>query len=176
MLGPNALKGMMMTVLRALSRGSVVTLLSAMMLSMSILIGSVLVARGSNHDQTYFACLYAGSMTQVNTTAPPANCGRGRQIQWTSATAATPPALVVRTDSQVVAPGATDFAIAECEPGEIATGGGYFASLITLVVNGSQPFPVDPLDPPTMWTAEGTNTSTTEKLLTAYVVCMSLGS
>lgn len=58
--------------------------LSAFLLSASILVGSFVVASGDSHDQTYYACLFAGSLTQVNTSGPPANCGRGQQIEWSS--------------------------------------------------------------------------------------------
>lgn len=40
-------------------------------------------ARSSSHGTTYYACLYAGSLSQVGTTEP-ANCGRGTKISWTS--------------------------------------------------------------------------------------------
>lgn len=54
------------------------------MLSAAFLAGSFTGASGDNHDATYYACLFGGSLSQVNSSGPPANCGRGIAIEWTS--------------------------------------------------------------------------------------------
>ncbi|HUG14693.1 MAG TPA: pentapeptide repeat-containing protein [Thermomicrobiales bacterium] len=73
-----------MFALSSLPRWIIDTIRTALILAVGLTVFSVYSARGTNHDETYFACLYAGSLSQVNTTAPPANCGRGSQIEWTS--------------------------------------------------------------------------------------------
>lgn len=65
------------------SRWTVYSLVLALVASLAFASGAVYTARGDNHDTTYWACLYAGSLTQVGTTEP-ANCGRGAPISWNS--------------------------------------------------------------------------------------------
>ena len=69
---------------RASSRWTIEIVRTVLILVIVLSIGAVYTARGDNHDQTYYACLFAGSLSQVNTNAPPANCGRGIQIEWSS--------------------------------------------------------------------------------------------
>ncbi|HUG14658.1 MAG TPA: hypothetical protein VMM78_06525 [Thermomicrobiales bacterium] len=70
-----------MAIVRAWPRRSLSLLLSAILIVAAISAGTYYRASGSSHDTTYYACLYAGSLSQVGTT-PPTNCGRGEQIQW----------------------------------------------------------------------------------------------
>jgi len=67
----------------AAPRWSLYVVAAAMIASLSFSFGSLYSAFGTSHDTTYYACLYAGSMSQVGTT-PPVNCGRGSQISWNS--------------------------------------------------------------------------------------------
>ncbi|HUG16106.1 MAG TPA: hypothetical protein VMM78_13940 [Thermomicrobiales bacterium] len=64
-------------------RWSVYVVVAALIASLSFSFGSLYSAFGTSHNTTYYACLYAGSLSQVGTT-PPANCGRGSQISWNS--------------------------------------------------------------------------------------------
>jgi len=64
-------------------RWSVYVVVAALIASLSFSFGSLYSAFGTSHDTTYYACLYAGSLSQVGTTAP-VNCGRGEQISWSS--------------------------------------------------------------------------------------------
>lgn len=64
-------------------RWSVYVVITALIASLSFSIGAVYTARGDNHDTEYWACLFAGSLSQVGTTEP-ANCGRGQKISWNS--------------------------------------------------------------------------------------------
>lgn len=61
----------------------IVGVFSAIVAFALVLAGStVYTAHGDTDDETYYACLFAGSLSQVNTSGPPANCGRGEQVQW----------------------------------------------------------------------------------------------
>jgi uncharacterized protein YjbI with pentapeptide repeats len=72
-----------MSGLAGLPRWSVEVLRFVAMIAIALTVATVYTARGDNHDTTYYACLFAGSLSQVGTTEP-ANCGRGSVIQWTS--------------------------------------------------------------------------------------------
>jgi hypothetical protein len=64
-------------------RWTLYIIVTSLIAALSFSVGAVYTARGDSHDQTFYACLYAGSLSQVGTTEP-ANCGRGSVIQWTS--------------------------------------------------------------------------------------------
>lgn len=54
----------------------------ALVALIALVAGSVFMARAANGDTTYYACLYAGTLSQVNTNGYPANCGRGVPVSW----------------------------------------------------------------------------------------------
>lgn len=72
-----------MATLRGVPRSSVASIVSAFIIASAISFAAVHIVRGVPADATYYACLYAGSLSQVSTT-PPANCGRGESISWNS--------------------------------------------------------------------------------------------
>lgn len=72
-----------MSVVRAQWLWPVTIMVTAVCLMLSTFAFTVYRASGVNHGTTYYACLYAGSLSQVGT-APPSSCGRGQQISWNS--------------------------------------------------------------------------------------------
>lgn len=98
-----------------------------------LLAGSAFIARASSHDETFYACLYAGSLSQVNTNGYPANCGRGTQVSWVgSITPADIQQHIYKAESDVVqyrtANPPTNGIMqgeARCEAGDTVVGGGY---------------------------------------------------
>jgi len=44
--------------------------------------GTAFIVSADSHGDTFYGCLYAGSLSQVNTTALPTNCGRGMPVSW----------------------------------------------------------------------------------------------
>ena len=70
--------------LASFPRWSIEVVRTVVILAIVLAVGSVYQARGDNHDVTYWACLYSGSLSQVGTTQP-ANCGRGAAISWNAA-------------------------------------------------------------------------------------------
>lgn len=72
-----------MAMLAQLPRWSIEVVRTVVILAIVLAVGTVYQARGDNHDTTYHACLYAGSLSQVSTN-PPSNCGRGAPISWVS--------------------------------------------------------------------------------------------
>lgn len=60
---------------RWVSTTSALALIAALLLSFSV----VYIARGDSHDQPLYACLFAGSLSQVGPNEP-ANCGRGSMV------------------------------------------------------------------------------------------------
>jgi uncharacterized protein YjbI with pentapeptide repeats len=61
-------------------RWSLVAVVMALVAALAFSFGAVYSARGAGHGTTYYACLYAGSLSQVGTTQPA--CGRGTMISW----------------------------------------------------------------------------------------------
>lgn len=68
----------------AVPRWALFTMVLAFVASMAFSIGAYSSVFGSSHEDTpFYACMYAGSLSQVSTN-PPANCGRGTQVTWPS--------------------------------------------------------------------------------------------
>lgn len=65
----------------SLSRWSIEVARTVLILAIVLAVGAVYQARGDNHDTVWYACLYAGSLSQVSTNQP-VNCGRGTQVSW----------------------------------------------------------------------------------------------
>lgn len=161
-------------------RWSVYVVVAALIASLSFSFGSLYSAFGTSHNTTYYACLYAGSLSQVGTT-PPANCGRGSQISWNSEGVEGPqgPAgatnVVVRsatTPTGNVDPAQTAAIPVNCEAGEIATGGGYFAGSSQMNVYSFSPI-TDVDNVPTGWLVSVVNTGPNATAFSAHVVCAS---
>jgi hypothetical protein len=125
-------KGVQMAIVRAVPRNSVALILSALLVAASIMFAAVYSARGGNHDQTFYGCLFAGSLSQVNTTAPPANCGRGQQVSWNSQGIQGLPGTdgvsgyeIVYSEPVEVGAGAGQVdGLVQCPMGKVAIGGG----------------------------------------------------
>lgn len=83
-----------MTLVSSISRGSFALVFSALIIASAILVSTFYRATGDSHDAVYYACLYAGSLSQVST-APPANCGRGKEVSWISHDATHPPTRTI---------------------------------------------------------------------------------
>lgn len=122
-------------------------------LALALLLSTVLVftARGSSHGETYWACLFGGSLSQVGTTEP-ANCGRGTKISWNSegeqgqagANGADGIAGFERAEETHEIPAGGSSASyfnhdVACETGKIAIAGGYQASARAIEVMSSFP-------------------------------------
>src|SRR5690606_10411175 len=99
----------------------------------ALLAGTLMSASADNGDTTYYACLFAGSLSQVNTNDYPANCGRGVAVSWGGEE--TPPGIVAE-DIYVVSntvnyptnynhPTDRLDADAFCEDGDIVLAGGF---------------------------------------------------
>lgn len=101
----------------------VVALVAALALSL----GSIYSARGDNHDQTFYACLYAGSISQVNTAELPTNCGRGTPVQWNAQGVAGESGISgyerVSASGQVLT-NSTETLTVDCSPGQEVIAGG----------------------------------------------------
>lgn len=134
-----------MRVARTMSRGSLSIVLAALILASAILVNTFHSARGDAHDRTYYACLFAGALTQVGTTQP-ANCGRGEQVQWTSATPYEGPQMNVRRTNFFVLANEIQDVFVDCLDGEVATGGGATIdnSHIYLETSYPQPHSLEP--------------------------------
>ena len=123
-----------MTILRAIPRSSAALILSALIIAAAISFNTLYSARGVPADDTYYACLYGGSLSQVNTTAPPANCGRGTQIQWNSQGIAGLPGAdgvdgvsgweYVESETETLEPGEQASLTVECPEDKAPLGGG----------------------------------------------------
>ena len=55
-----------MTQLRLSRRWMIEIIRTALILVIVLAIGAVFDARGDSHDTTFYACLYAGSLSQIN--------------------------------------------------------------------------------------------------------------
>lgn len=71
-----------MTQVARLGRGRLM-LASAVVIALLLASGTALSVLGQPQGTTYYACLYAGSLSQVGTSEP-ASCGRGSVISWNS--------------------------------------------------------------------------------------------
>jgi hypothetical protein len=163
---------------RAIPRGSWALVVSACVLSLSILFGSAMVARGDSHTQTFYACLFNGALSQVNTSGSPANCGRGTLVQWSSAAPLTASQTIAREDEYVVLPGSDGVVTVSCEPGEVATGGGMRAEPRDLELRGSYP-ELDTDNTPIGWNIaiqKESSVDLTVTSVTVYAICMTPGS
>lgn len=137
-----------MAALRATPRWTIDTLRMALVLAVGLTIFSVYSARSDSHNQTYHACLYAGSLSQVGTT-PPANCGRGMPISWNAVGPQGVPGepgpqgpqgepgpqgpaglttIVERRTDFTILPFTDQGYISHCDTGQIAVSGGYGGS------------------------------------------------
>jgi hypothetical protein len=156
-------------------RWSVYVVAAALIASLSFSFGSIYSAFGTSHGTTYYACLYAGSLSQVGETQP-ANCGRGSVISWNSDGPQGLPGatnVVMRSTAVVLGQESGASAEVDCEPGEVATGGGYFGGLTTSNVWRSAPFVEFQSDIPVGWRVSATNPTMDTGILTAYVICAS---
>lgn len=66
---------------RAVSGSSLALVLSALILAAAISSTMLYTAWGETTDETFYGCLFGGSLTQVNTNGLP-SCGRGTAIVW----------------------------------------------------------------------------------------------
>lgn len=95
-----------------------------------LLAGSAFIVRADSHDDVWYACLFAGSLSQVNNTAAPANCGRGINVSWSGSSETgfnytyERHGEAVRSQSTFASGGPEVDAIAVCDEGDVATGGG----------------------------------------------------
>jgi len=104
-----------------------VTVIVALVAALAFTAGSLFVASGQNGDDTFYACLYAGSFSQINTNDYPANCGRGQPVSWEGSGAdGIGFQYTVAREGEAVTTAGTAIVIAEaaCLDGEWATGGG----------------------------------------------------
>lgn len=62
---------------------SIAVMVAAIALVASLFAATFHRASGETDEPTYYACLFAGSLSQVGTT-PPLSCGRGEMISWNS--------------------------------------------------------------------------------------------
>lgn len=70
-----------MAVVRHVTRSSLALLLAALIVAAAISFNTLYSARGETPGETFHACLFAGSLTQVSTNVAP-SCGRGVAIEW----------------------------------------------------------------------------------------------
>lgn len=70
----------------------------ALIVALVLAFNAAYSAYGSSHDETIYACVFAGSLSQVGTT-PPSNCGRGTMISWNAESPAGVNTTNVRTGS-----------------------------------------------------------------------------
>lgn len=86
-----------MTGLRVAPRWLSTALGVALIVAMTLALSAVYSARGSSHDGELYACLFAGSLSQVGPNEP-ANCGRGSVVVVNGGEVeATAPTSIVRT-------------------------------------------------------------------------------
>lgn len=105
-------------------------IIPAIVALIALVAGTAFIASADNHGDTFYGCLYAGSLSQVNTTTEPANCGRGMQVSWNADQAVTPADVQqhiyekvssINVSADIVAFGH----LASCNTGDKVTGGGY---------------------------------------------------
>lgn len=167
--------------LRAIPRWAIDTLRMALVLAVGLTVFSVYSARGDNHDQTFYACLYAGSFSQINTSGLPANCGRGQQVQWNSQGVDGLPGADGVSGYEVVVETGTAFAngisneSALCTDGKVPIGGGFTVPIGDGIENF---YVVDsrPYDPLTSgdyigWVVSIRNPGVNDLAFDAYAVC-----
>lgn len=155
-------------------RWSIYVVLAALIASVSFSFGALYTARGDSHDATYYACLYAGSLTQVSTT-PPANCGRGQQISWNSEGTQGSPGIAsvqMRTSDPVIVEALNiEDGSVECLPGEHVVGGGYNALLVNVTAVIDRPLVADEETVPTGWFVRFYNDGSGSVSASVYVLC-----
>lgn len=159
-----------------------VTLVIALIVALAFTSLSVFTASSQvAEDETFYACLYAGSLSQVNNTAPPENCGRGVNVQWDGAEQVDLTANAATTErfgtTVAVAGLGSNTATADCEVGEVATGGGHVVTAVTgngAYIDTSRA--ISDLDDVAVgWTVTATGTSQFNNVnLTAYVICLAV--
>ncbi|HUG14748.1 MAG TPA: hypothetical protein VMM78_06975 [Thermomicrobiales bacterium] len=127
------------------------TVIVAVVAALAFTAGSLFVASGQNGDDTFYACLYAGSFSQINTNNYPANCGRGTPVSWEGSGAdGIGFQYTVERHGEVVdiTPGDGLVVItAECLENEYATGGGHRFTIIVTFGSHDQDF--------TVWSSSG---------------------
>jgi hypothetical protein len=120
----------------AVPRWTMSVLVLALAISLAFIAGSWQRAAGSSHDTTYYACLYAGSLSQVGTSQP-SNCGRGTQISWQSGGAEY---IYAESENFQLGPDQFMETFAQCPTGTIAIGGGArLVEVSGLLVNSRAP-------------------------------------
>ena len=140
--------------LARLPRWSVEVVRTLVILAIVLAVGAVYQARGDSHD-TYYACLYAGSLSQVNTTASPVNCGRGVAISWNAQGIEGLPGadgidgvsgyeIVESEPSEDIEPGATLMHAVNCPTGKVVLGGGPINTVNGSIVEASYPTTAGP--------------------------------
>lgn len=70
-----------MALVRVFSRSSLALILAALIVAGAMSFNTLYGARGAAQGETYYACLFGGALTQVNTVGQP-TCGRGIAIEW----------------------------------------------------------------------------------------------
>lgn len=158
-----------------------ISIVLALIAALAVTAGSVFRASGQEADETIYACLFGGSLSQVNTNAPPANCGRGVNVQWSGAETidlAASATTVERSGDPVEISGTgSNTATADCLEGEVATGGGH--TIANVFGNGAYvdtSRAISDLDDVAVgWTVTATGTSQFNLVnLTAYVICLTV--
>ena len=143
--------------LARLPRWSVEVVRTLVILAIVLAVGTVYQARGVPAT-TYYACLYAGSLSQVNTTASPANCGRGVAISWNAEGIEGLPGtngidgidgvsgyeIVQSEPSEDIEPGATLMHAVNCPIGKVVLGGGPINTVNGSIVEASYPTTAGP--------------------------------
>jgi len=112
------------------SRNSAALIFSALIIAAAITLNTLYSARGVPAGDTYYACLYGGSLSPGNTSAPPTSRGRGTQISWNAQGIAGLPGAdgvsgyePVSRITSVFAGAALDTFVS-CPVGKVALGGG----------------------------------------------------
>lgn len=169
-------KGNTVTHVRVSSRWTIEVIRTVLILAIVLAVGAVYTARGDNHDTTFYACLYAGSFSQINTNGPPTNCGRGQQVQWNSQGIQGLPGVdgvsgyeLISSGPLTVEPLFTALGTATCPEGKVVLGGGAYAGLsLDLVMVESAP------EDSSTWSVLMRNTSESEQAFYIFATCASM--
>ena len=145
-------------------------------LALALVLSTVMVfsARGSSHGETYWACLFGGSLSQVGTSEP-ANCGRGTKISWNAEgvegqAGASGFEWVEVTYTIPFGGDAANFGnyTLDCPDGKVAVAGGFQPSNRQVEIMSSFPG-----TPDSRWVVRARNTHvSTDQELTVYVSCI----